>query len=133
MKKIYFTSLLAVLITSLPFAASYADQVYNKGSVKNYTIRVTSVDPNASTQVYGSIMTINPKNTYINSVTGSNTPYEFKTNSIGVSTMLISDHPIKLDVIETDSDKEKTILSGYGNNIVSANDSSNASNYIYTK
>lgn len=133
MKKIHIKPAIALLITTLPFAASYADPIYNKGAVKTYTIRVTSLNPNASTQIYGSIMNITNKNTTLNAVTGVNTPYEITTNSVGVSEMLMSDNDIKVDVIEKDGGQEKTILSGYGKNIVSACDSSNTNNYIYTK
>lgn len=132
MHTFYSKHLLTLMIITFPFA-TYASANYNQGQIKTYTVRVSSFDPNVSTQIYGSIMRINQKNTDIESVSGAHTPYEFTTNSVGVSTMLMSDHEIKVDILEKDGDKQKMILSGYGKNLVSANDSSNTTNYIYSK
>jgi len=135
MKKLLLKSGLALLLAASSFT-SFATQVpsltQHHGVEKRYVLRITSLDPSREVAVYGSYMEFAKSFTNLTYIKGQVTPIEVDVKTIGLSTELMAENNVRVEVVEKTAGKDIPVLSGSGTAIVSFNDS-NSMQYVYAR
>ena len=136
---------LIIAFLILPISMTYADQNFSPVE-KKFILRITSQNLKKPSVPFTGSYVVTGKNGYrvihffmtSQQVQHLNTPYEETVNGSALSTMIVSVNDpqvdnIKVEILEKQSDKETSIMSGMGLTIVSTNDANLVFINIYAK
>lgn len=132
MKNLYLQTGLALIVSCSPIAAIQAAPAYNSGIEKTFLVKVTAITPSKDAKVYGSYMLMSNQKSNDALINGENTPYEFSVEAVALSTNIMSDSPLKVEIFEKNGNRFMPVLSAIGRTVITVNDSAHAK-YSYTK